>query len=97
MKIVTKTILVVDRDKPQFPANTEVDLPKKVAEELLERGLVNLPTGKPKAARKAAKPASGADSGNDSLDEDPGDDEGEDSQDQDPGDDSTDDAAGGNQ
>lgn len=82
MKIVTKTILIVDRDKPQIPANTEVDLPKKIAENLLSRGLVDLPVSKSKAAKKAAKPGSGADTSDDSQDEDAGNDAGNDSLDE---------------
>ena len=46
MKIVTKTVLIIDREKPRIPAGQEVDLPKKLAEELLARDLVVLPVVK---------------------------------------------------
>ena len=46
MKIVTKTVLIIDKEKPQIPAGQEVDLPKKLAEELMARDLVVLPVAK---------------------------------------------------
>ena len=46
MKIVTKTVLIIDRDKPAIPSGKEVDLPKKLADELLSRDLVVLPVVK---------------------------------------------------
>jgi hypothetical protein len=43
MKVVANTTLKHDPKKPMVPAGEVVDLPKKLADELLERGMVRLP------------------------------------------------------